>query len=157
MTASHAPIAHSKLAVIDKDDDATSISSYATGREDFDEDSTPLAEHAPELSPLPPPPPPHDIVGSDLSGSSTTTEGAPVRRKSVRMSLPPTFSATPPAIDENSDEDARGRHSPWGPSSQWSTRIHDGQDRDVWQDSSEEDEDYSRAKRLLSRMSRGRT
>ncbi|KAH9841142.1 uncharacterized protein C8Q71DRAFT_743663 [Rhodofomes roseus] len=157
MAVTHAPATPSKLAAVDKDDDETSLSSYATGREDFDEDSTPVAEHSPELSLSPPPPPPHDSIGSDLSGSSTTTEGAPVRRKSVRMSLPPTFSATPPAVDDDSDEEARSRHAPWGPSSQWSTRIQPGHDRDVWQDSSEEDEDYSRARRLLSRMSRGRT
>lgn len=155
MGASHAPATSSKLATVDLDDDATSISSYATGRESWDED-TPVAARTPQLSPSPSPQPPpkHDGLGSDVSGSSTTTEGAPTRRKSVRMSLPPTFSATPPAIEDDTDEETRGRHAPWGPSGQWSTRIHSAPESDVWQDSSEEDEDYSTARKLLSRISK---
>ena len=153
--ANHAPATSSRLATIDLDDDATSISSYATGRESLDED-TPVAARTPQVSssPSPQPPPKHDGMGSDVSGSSTTTDGAPTRRKSVRMSLPPTFSVTPPAIEDESDEETRGRHAPWGPSGQWSSRIHSAHESDVWQDSSEEEEDYSTAKRLLNRMSK---
>lgn len=157
MGTGHTSITPSRLAVVDKDDDATSISSYATGREEWEDENTPVAARTPELSPSPQPPPKNDAQGSDVSGSSTTTEGAPTRRKSVRMSLPPTFSATPPAIEDASDEETRGRHAPWGPSGQWSTRIQSAPERDVWQDSSEEDEGYSTARKLLSRMSKGRT
>jgi len=148
---------------ITNEDDAASISSYETGHEDFDEE--------PELSAVPPPPPPHDekldtsvTIGSDLSSSTATTATAPVRRKSVRMSLPPTFSATPPALDDN-DEETRGRYNPWSSSSVraepssarstgWTTRIDQNGTRDAWQDSSDEDEEYRTAKRLLNRLSR---
>ncbi|THH27585.1 hypothetical protein EUX98_g6606 [Antrodiella citrinella] len=175
-----------EMPVVDEDendgDDAASISSYETGHEVIDEEPgirTP--------SPVAPLPPPHDQKPnhltnghSDLSQSTDSTvdaSGAPRRRKSVRMSLPPTFSTTPPAIyEEEPSEGGKGRHEPW--SSQvkrrprpaadpvavseashtkrggWSTRITDPPTtEDVWGDSSEEDEEYGRAKRLLSKFS----
>ena len=57
------------------------------------------------------------------------------------MSLQPTFSSTPPAL---CDEDGEG-YAPWNESF-----SEGGRRGDVWADSSEEDEVYSRARRLLS-------
>ncbi|PCH34853.1 hypothetical protein WOLCODRAFT_139621 [Wolfiporia cocos MD-104 SS10] len=159
-TAAPSNISHTLIVPdLKKDDDAISVSSYETGHEELD-------DHEPE--PAPPPPPqeekPHGLGGSDLSQSTSSTMmtgAAPTRRKSVRMSLPPTFSVTPPAIDD--DDSPRGRHSPWssktaerpamytGPTG-WSSRVPDHRQRDMWEDSSDEDEGYSAARRLLSRM-----
>lgn len=147
--------------------DVSSISSYETGHEVFDDEPEPSPPPSPSLPP--PPPPPHDNV-SDVSNSTTSTASPPVRRKSVRMSLPPTFSATPPALDET-DEDERERHEPWshssrarggsatpraegGPGGAWGSRIEQNGARDVWADSSDEDTEYSAAKRLLTRLAR---
>lgn len=137
--------------------DTASISSYETGHENFAEESDSMAA---------PPPPPHDekpltTSGSDMSNSTASTAG-PARRKSVRMSLPPTFSATPPAIDD--DEDARGRHHPWSPSTKaptvgpggWTSRHERRGTGDLWVDSSDDDdEEYRTAKHLLSRVTKG--
>ena len=118
----------------------------------------------------------------------------PTRRKSVRVSLQPTFSPTPPAIDE--DEDAvweRSGRLPSPPPAVPPKRdgggavngangvAHDGDDededgddqygyargkkksererereRDFWADSSDEDEQYATARRMLTRASRKR-
>ena len=112
------------------------------------------------------------------SSSNVSTETPPVRRKSVRMSLQPTFSPTPPAL---CDEDGEG-YAPWsrsfsmrdegeGEGEGEREREHGGRARerevrntrkrlkgsgggdaqeDMWADSSEEDEEYSRARRMLS-------
>lgn len=197
-------------------DDVSSISSYETTRELFDDDtsdidtpvqtfatpilpvssssqatnsspesifvSAPASPPAPapdtaSAPPVPPKPsgtysPPH-AGGSDVSKSTDSSTGAsPRRRKSVRMSLPPTFSATPPALDDADDtpdeHTGRRRYEPWAPAPNgdahahvhaqgqqhhggWMSRIRE---RDVWQDSSDdEDEEYSKAKRMLSRLS----
>ncbi|KAH7886486.1 hypothetical protein F5I97DRAFT_1829119 [Phlebopus sp. FC_14] len=131
--------------------DSASISSYVTGRESPEPDE-PVAP-----SPSPPPVPPHD-KGDTPSNASTETP--PVRRKSVRVSLQPTFSPTPPALYEN-DDDVSGRYAPWSslgaPSKEgWNMKngsaFGDDGRGDLWQDSSEEDEEYSRARRLLSRV-----
>ncbi|KAF8838535.1 hypothetical protein BDN67DRAFT_75841 [Paxillus ammoniavirescens] len=133
--------------------DSASISSYETGRENFEVEPetilfSPLATR-PYSPPLPPPPPPHD----DPPSSNASTETPLARRKSVRVSLHPTFSPTPPALYDN-DEEA---HAPWSKSSSsvdgvgWKMRVGHVPDSDLWQDSSEEDEEYSRARRLLSR------
>jgi hypothetical protein len=74
---------------------------------------------------------------NEPGSSNASTETPPVRRKSVRVSLQPTFSPTPPA-----DEDGE-RYAPWSEGE----RNASG---DVWADSSEEDEMYSHARRLLS-------
>lgn len=153
-------------------DDEASLSSYETGHEGF-EDETETA----------PPPPPHDrdpthhrplnvnggppeihirtnVKGtSDISASSASTEAPlpPRRRKSVRVSLQPTFSTTPPALDDHEYGD---RHAPWEDASQggggWQMRHgtameEGGQVKDLWEDSSEEDEQYTRARRLLAK------
>ncbi|KIK95392.1 hypothetical protein PAXRUDRAFT_25520 [Paxillus rubicundulus Ve08.2h10] len=132
--------------------DSASISSYETGRENFDVEPeamlfSPQATRAYSPS-LPPPPPPHD----DPPSSNASTETPLARRKSVRVSLHPTFSPTPPASYDN-DEEA---YAPWSKSSSvdgvgWKMKVGQVPDGDLWQDSSEEDEEYSRARRLLSR------
>lgn len=105
----------------------TSISSYRTAEESpIEGESTPSA-------------PQHDTE------SSTVSTETPTRRKSVRVSLQPTFSPTPPALE---DDEAHSRY-PWN-----STKggNHDESSEPViWQDSSDEDEEYSRARKLLSR------
>ena len=82
-----------------------------------------------------------------IESSSVSTE-TPVRRKSVRVSLQPTFSSTPPAL---CDEDGEG-YAPWSETrgSEGGRGGRGGGHADVWADSSEEDEVYSRARRLLS-------
>jgi len=94
------------------------------------------------------------------------------RKKSVRMSLPPTFSTTPPAI-EYSPAERKKRHEPWSHSapapvvaarggggggvksgSGWHSRIPDETAADLWADSSEEDEEYGRARTLLTGFSK---
>ena len=124
------------------EDDSASTSSYETVHEHLD--SRPS-------SPLAPPVPPRDPVvnkgvDSDLShGTSSTAigsadNGTPSRRKSVRMSLPPTYLKTPTAKD-----DQEVGKPPWSP-------PRDNA-RDLWEDSSDEDEEYSAARRLLSKVS----
>ncbi|KAI0700265.1 hypothetical protein C8T65DRAFT_658093 [Cerioporus squamosus] len=167
-----------------RESDISSISSYETGHENFEsEPDSPVSPPTPTQAPSPPPasgsPPPltqspqhtdgHFPDGSEVSHSTGSTiligpangDQPPRRRKSVRMSLPPTFSATPPAI-EDTDEDDAGKHAPWSspgggsiaPSSSWGTRTEANGARDVWADSSDEDAEYSTAKRMLSRFSR---
>lgn len=125
----------------ENDSDEVSVSSYETGHENVDEEEA-----------SPPPPPPHNAPASDVSASTTSTRMAvkPARRKSVRISQQPTFSPTPPALD---DDELLG---PWSNNTEepiWgkSTRraVRDGE-RDMWEDSSEEDEEYQKARRLLS-------
>jgi len=135
----------------EKDTDEASISSYETGHENPDE----------EDDDTPPTPPPHDDhhpAASDLSASTastqtpTATATPAARRKSVRVSLQPTFSPTPPALDD--DDETR---APWsdGEDSTWGRKrgaVDGDEERDMWQDSSEEDEEYRRARRLLARV-----
>ena len=113
--------------------------------------------------------------GSELSHSTASTAvQAPVvqpepprRRKSVRMSLPPTFSATPPAMDdtnegEEAQEQERERRRPWAATAVaaaqrggWGSRIEEVSQRDMWADSEEEEAEYSAAKRMLARFGGG--
>jgi len=138
------------------EDDTTSTSSYETVHEDLDPRSD---------SPPPPPVPPRDPVvnqgvDSDLSHGTSSTAiastdtGIPSRRKSVRMSLPPTYSKTPPA-----KEDWEVEKPPWSGSHghvredvSRTSRSGDVGERDFWEDSSDEDEGYSRARKLLSKL-----
>lgn len=138
------------------EDDSASVSSYETVHEN--PDSRPS-------SPAAPPVPPRDLVvnagvDSDLShGTSSTAIGSidngTSRRKSVRMSLPPTYSTTPPArYDWEVDK------SPWSPphdsirvDATWTSRGGNPHERDLWEDSSDEDEEYSAARRLLNKLS----
>lgn len=90
----------------------------------------------------------------------------PRRRKSVRVSLQPTFSPTPPAIDDDDDDgDGEGAYAPWGRGGRTGAGAGDRDEErgrrmskvtDMWQDSSEEDVEYSRARSLLSRLGRDR-
>ena len=114
--------------------------------------------------------------GSELSHSTASTAvQAPVvqpepprRRKSVRMSLPPTFSATPPAMDDTDEgeddrEQERERRRPWAATTTaaaaqrggWGSRIEEVSQRDMWADSEEEEAEYSAAKRMLARFGGG--
>lgn len=132
--------APAKTTLSSRNSDVSSISSYETGHENlYEEEETPPA------------PPAHDHAASDVSAStaSTQTPVAPARRKSVRVSLRPTFSPTPPAFD---DEES---HAPWGdstitdpPSRQ---KAATDVEKDIWEDSSDEDEEYRKARKLLSR------
>ncbi|KAJ7187148.1 hypothetical protein C8R46DRAFT_1059007 [Mycena filopes] len=165
----------------DDSDDAASISSYETGHETRKAETEREGDHDSEDLRPPPPPPPHEYPatngiiavalhdspvdahgssnpliedygygGSDLSASSASTQtgaapagalgAAPQRRKSVRVSLQPTFSTTPPVFDEETEDE----RPPWGRS----------QPTDMWEDSSEEDVEYQKAKKLLTRVSR---
>ncbi|KIP02613.1 hypothetical protein PHLGIDRAFT_37817 [Phlebiopsis gigantea 11061_1 CR5-6] len=158
----------------DDGDDVASISSYETTRETLDDEElkTPVQAQTPRFAvppatpSLPPAVPPKPVSpsangnsnGSEASQSTESSTAGPTRRKSVRMSLPPTFSPTPPAVDDT-DETMVRRFEPWSSpvysGGEWASRIREG--RDVWQDSSEdEDEDYSAAKKLLSKFGRRR-
>jgi hypothetical protein len=122
---------------------------------------------------------------SDVSaGSSNSATGAgagPRRRKSVRVSLQPTFSPSPPALDEDEDEiwKRSGRPEPLvgggggtnghdddddhdhdhdkRKNGRWKNGARDrDRERDFWVDSSDEDEEYSKARRMLTRASKKR-
>ncbi|KAG5643468.1 hypothetical protein DXG03_000900 [Asterophora parasitica] len=90
----------------------------------------------------------------------------PRRRKSVRVSLQPTFSPTPPAIDYDEGEEdpwaeqgwaegslgSKGDEAPtWG-AARGKGKGKAGETLDMWEDSSDEDVEYARARRLLSRL-----
>lgn len=110
--------------------------------------------------------------GSDVSSSAGSNvvnpNQTPRRRKSVRVSLKPTFSPTPPAIDDDDDGDVRQARAPWVwkqeaalPSSSTPPRSLPPPKQngnadvvDMWADSSEEDEEYQKAKRMLIRAAR---
>ncbi|KAM5545687.1 hypothetical protein V8D89_000725 [Ganoderma adspersum] len=176
-----------------RESDTSSISSYETGREVFfdDDDDEPNPGESPPLPPLPLPTSTdghgHGAAafqngdarqqnqqqqnGSEVSHSTASTAVVqaqaqpepPRRRKSVRMSLPPTFSATPPAVDDTDEgEEERRRWATPAPvlaPSQrggWGSRIEEVGQRDMWADSDEEDEEYSAAKRMLARLGGGR-
>ena len=163
-----------------KTDDSASISSYETGHEDFDDEALELNNRPAPLATPPangkmelPPQSSSVLDASPLNGmsdditsdrhevsSATSTDTAigatPTRRKSVRMSsLPPQFSATPPALEEEDEY-----RSPWGGSSTnaserdggWKTRISTS--NAAWDDSSSEDEMYKSARKALSRADR---
>ncbi|KAF9267039.1 hypothetical protein L218DRAFT_715848 [Marasmius fiardii PR-910] len=174
----------------DVDSDTDSISSYETGHEvpvPVDAPPIPIISPPPHVtpsrsSPPPPPPPPHRQNGltipvppSDLSASSSSTvhQGEkPKRRKSVRVSLKPQFSPTPPAVDddgepswyENENEAGDGPYAPQPHDQNQHQNRHENHEiqkvkrnrdyeRDMWQDSSEEEEngEYASARKLLMR------
>lgn len=99
--------------------------------------------------------------GSPPSTISTSTDqgidGAQ-RRKSVRLNVPPTPDATTFGGRNGDDDDEKPLPPPkrLSAASQWNSRIADpeqpnGGVRDVWANSSDEDEDYKRARRALSK------
>ena len=143
----------------DEDSDSGSFASFRTVRETLDDSPTPTL---PPSAPAPAPPAPPGKEDSDVSAStaslSTETGAGVARRKSVRMSLQPTFSPTPPALDEDEDV-AWGRSGrPWGVVGNGSANGVSGKERerDFWADSSDEDEEYANARKLLMRTGKKR-
>lgn len=104
-------------------------------------------------------------VSTEVGRTATTPEASPPpvpdktpqghqRRKSVRVSLQPSFSTTPPAMDVDTAELWNvGREARTSAHGRTPTHIPDGV-RDMWADSSDEDEEYTRARRLLTKASR---
>ena len=106
-----------------------------------------------------------DATGSDVttrSASSTSTATPPSRRKSVRVSLKPTFSPTPPALADYEDD-----HSPWQEpsvkesqerrtstvSSGWNTRVQENPS--IWDNSDDDDDEvYSRVRQMYHKASK---
>ena len=139
------------------EDDNASVSSYETVHENFDSRSN---------SPPAPPVPPRDPVvitgvDSDLSHGTTSTAigstdtGIPSRRKSVRMSLPPTYSITPPAREDWEVEKPprSGPREYVREEASWTSRNGNVGEQDLWEDSSDEDEEYRTARKLLTKFS----
>jgi hypothetical protein len=166
----------------DDDDgsDSESAGSFRTVRESLEEEATPILPSAtiPAASST-------SLVvpgqndSDDVSGSSNSAIGAGAgtrRRKSVRVSLQPTFSPSPPALDEDEDEiwKRSGRPEPLVGGGMNGLDDHDDHDhdkrdgrwkngdarvereQDFWADSSDEDEEYSKARRMLTRTSKKR-
>ena len=159
----------------DADDgsDSGSIASFRTVRESLEEGTPPTP--TPTRAPAP------AMTTSILASSSSlavhgqgqgesdvsaeSTSGGTKRRKSVRVSLKPTFSPTPPALDEDEDEiwKRSGRPEPLGHDAAATAAANDdggvkvnGRERDFWADSSDEDEEYSKARKMLTRASKKR-
>ncbi|KAJ8091706.1 hypothetical protein PM082_020941 [Marasmius tenuissimus] len=183
-----------KQPVDDDDDDAASISSYETGHEVFNGSSgdDTETERGPPTPPPPPPPPSQDkpqaaalpngigngngnAITADLYTPSEDSQAqVPRRRKSVRVSLRPTFSPTPPAIEDDEEPSwetqaqataqAQERNEkqpayiePTPPPKRRGYGDSDGGVRDMWNDSSEdEDNEYTSARRLLSKLGKKR-
>ncbi|PPQ69400.1 hypothetical protein CVT25_004632 [Psilocybe cyanescens] len=144
----------------------------------------------------------YSTASTVLGGSSLHTPSSqPRRRKSVRVSLQPTFSPSPPAIEYESEEEQQRRYAPWATATSSSSQGHASEGGteheekkrrysqpaplpapvpvraaaapapvigvgvgrrqaeeavyDMWQDSgSDEDEQYVRAKKLLTRAAK---
>lgn len=79
---------------------------------------------------------------STVAAADQEAEEKVQRRKSVRVSLKPSYAA-PPAIDDDEDEEAEGGNH--------EGNINNGEVIDMWKDSSDEDLEYERAKKRLSR------
>jgi hypothetical protein len=154
----------------DKDDDegsdSGSLASFRTVRESLEDDITPTP--TPATIPIPASSSSLAVPGqdeSDVSASSNSAGGGgggsggagTRRRKSVRVSLQPTFSPTPPALDEDEDETWKrsGRPEPQGSANDVEDKVN-GRERDFWVDSSDEDEEYSKARKMLTRTSKKR-
>ncbi|KAK2464963.1 hypothetical protein APHAL10511_003039 [Amanita phalloides] len=129
--------------------DGDSISSYETGREVPLDDNSFSADGKLEVN------------GEARMSEPGAPNGVPQRRKSVRVSLQPTFSPTPPAIYV--DEDEVSAKPLWGGKQTnqesdlkvngWSKRRNADTSPDLWENSSDEDEEYMNAKKLLNRLS----
>jgi hypothetical protein len=144
----------------DEGSDSGSIASFRTVRESLEDEVTPMP--TPPTIPIPASSSSLAVPGqdeSDVSASSNSAVGGggTRRRKSVRVSLQPTFSPTPPALDEDEDETWKrsGRPEPRGDVNGTDDRG-DGRERDFWADSSDEDEEYSKARKMLTRASKKR-
>ncbi len=161
---------------VDEGSDSDSIGSFRTVRESLEEEPTPT----PQLATIPTSSSSLAVPGqneSEVSGSSNSAAGAGAgtrRRKSVRVSLQPTFSPSPPALDEDEDEiwKRSGRPEPLGGNTNgghdddddydhdkrngWGKNGARDRERDFWVDSSDEDEEYSKARKMLTRTSKKR-
>jgi hypothetical protein len=160
----------------DDESDSGSTGSFRTVRESPEAESLPTPT-IPAASPSTLVVPGQDD-SDDVSASSNSAIGAGAgagtrRRKSVRVSLRPTFSPSPPALDEDEDEiwkrsgrpeplandlDDNNDHDHDKRNGGWkngSARASD-RERDFWVDSSDEDEEYSKARRMLTRTSKKR-
>ena len=147
----------------DKDDgdnegsDSGSVASFRTVRESLEDEVMPTPTPAAML--IPASSSSLAVPGqdeSDVSASSNSAGGGGTRRrKSVRVSLQPTFSPTPPALDEDEDETWKrsGRPDPRGDVNGDDDKGN-GRERDFWADSSDEDEEYSKARKMLTRASK---
>lgn len=132
-------------------------SAYETGLEDLDgEDDVPtptLEKQNPITKPLPPASTPSP-ASTELGGGSV--DERVTRRKSVRLNVPPSASSTPAATpDTGSEFPINGRQS-----KEWTSRIADvpaAGEKDMWADSSDEDEDYVRARKLLNKAQKKAT
>lgn len=80
------------------------------------------------------------ITPESKSTSGTEVEEKVQRRKSVRVSLNPSYAA-PPVVNDDEDEEASNHED----------SINHGEVIDMWKDSSDEDLEYERAKKRLSR------
>ncbi len=76
------------------------------------------------------------------AAASLEAEEKVQRRKSVRVSLKPSYAA-PPVVDDDEDEEADGANH--------EDSVNNGEVIDMWKDSSDEDLEYERAKKRLSR------
>ncbi|KAH9012773.1 hypothetical protein EDB85DRAFT_2036574 [Lactarius pseudohatsudake] len=146
----------------DDGSDSGSIASFQTVRETLDDEPTPVPPPAPAPPALAaalalPGRDDSDVSASTISLGTGAGANGPTRRKSVRMSLQPTFSPTPPALDETRTRrggavGGRGRRCwEWEWGCGWKER-----ERDFWADSSDEDEEYSNARKLLTRACKKR-
>ncbi|KAF5350003.1 hypothetical protein D9756_009056 [Leucocoprinus leucothites] len=105
---------------------------------------------------------------------SSIPSSTPSRRKSVRVSLNPTFSPTPPAIEDEEDEEDRApyvfreegasgaavpttQHQLPPPIKQVPQRYgtQKSESKTIWDDDSDEDVEYKQAKMMLARAGRG--
>ncbi|KAI0313802.1 hypothetical protein OF83DRAFT_1139801 [Amylostereum chailletii] len=97
--------------------------------------------------------------GSDVStisggtaGSGSGSGSGVARRKSVRVSLQPTFSPTPPAVEEEEEDGGEGERYLGAGEKGWSSRVREEGQKDVWEDSSSEDEEYAMARNALRKV-----
>lgn len=114
------------------------------------------------------------IAGSALRSGVEYSDATPRRRKSVRVSLQPTFSPSPPAIEDYEEAE---RYQTWASQDSRHTTHRAAvappsslpapvpvravampaavsTELDMWADSDDEDEQYSKAKRMLTRAAR---
>jgi hypothetical protein len=153
------PRANSRTSPDENGSDSESGASFRTVREMFDEE--PVSPSASSPAPAVPGKDESDVSSSTVSaahvvpGAEAEAEASgTVRRKSVRVSLQPTFSPTPPALDEDEDEAWERSGRPWGDDGD--AVEGNGGERDFWADSSDEDEEYSKARRMLMRANKKR-
>jgi hypothetical protein len=159
---------HSTRNSLIRDDVSDAGSEYETGLEDFDEDddddksvSELSTVEQPQLQQQSP-----QVVHSDdadvlTESSATEREGTPpatpektARRKSVRVSLKPTYAVPPPAVEDGAVELSYSNYDHSGPTS-W----RDPEERQAtWGEDSSDDEsvniEYLRAKKRLGQAQR---